>query len=296
MCCRPGLKAVYWGFDGHRHGGATRRRHAGPQVDPNTPAVEFDEVSLAFDDKVILDRVSFALPPAKMRIILGASGAGKSTILRLILGLLKPDGGRIRVFGEEVQDKKEADLMSIRANIRMVFQEARSSTRSPCGRMSATACSRRRRCRSARSTCGSRKCSATSGSANASACRQSCRAASAGASRSRGPHVQPEVLLYDEPTTGLDPITALTIDHEIIKLRDLEHVSSIIVTHQLRDAFFVATHAASGQGDDVQFTDVSDEHRDDTVFLMLKDGHIAFEGRADELRASDDEYLRSFLS
>jgi phospholipid/cholesterol/gamma-HCH transport system ATP-binding protein len=276
----------------------TTKRDEQPQVDPNTPAVEFDEVSLAFDDKVILDRVSFALPPAKMRIILGASGAGKSTILRLILGLLKPDSGRIRVFGEEVQDKTEADLMGIRANIGMVFQEGAlfdsftvrenvgyrlfEETKMPIRDVDA-------RVKEVLGYVGlgeyaERMPSELSGG-------QRRRVAIARALTSK-----PKIILYDEPTTGLDPITALTIDHEIVKLRDLEHVSSIIVTHQLRDAFFVATHAASGQGDNVQFTDVSHEHRDDTVFLMLKEGRIAFEGRADELRASDDEYLRSFLS
>jgi len=275
-----------------------KRDEAAPQVDPNTPAVEFEEVSLAFDDKVILDKVSFALPPAKMRIILGASGAGKSTILRLILGLLKPDGGRIRVFGEELQDKKEADLMAIRANIGMVFQEGAlfdsftvrenvgyrlfEETKMPISEVDA-------RVKEVLGYVGlgeyaERMPSELSGG-------QRRRVAIARALTSK-----PKIILYDEPTTGLDPITALTIDHEIVKLRDLEHVSSIIVTHQLRDAFFVATHAASGKGDDVQFQDVSKEHRDDTVFLMLKEGRIAFEGRADELRASDDEYLRSFLS
>jgi phospholipid/cholesterol/gamma-HCH transport system ATP-binding protein len=107
---------------------------------------------------------------------------------------------------------------------------------------------------------------------------------------------RPRILLYDEPTTGLDPITALTIDEEIIKLRDLEGVSSMIVTHQLRDAFFIATHEAVMRGDDVEFVPVSGGMAHRTEFLMLKEGRIAFEGTADELRASTDEYLKAFLS
>src|SRR6476660_1598562 len=87
------------------------------------PVIEFDQVSLAFDDKVILDQVSFTLGAGDMKIILGASGAGKSTILRLILGLLKPDGGQIVVDGQRVDDMREADLMAVRANLGMVFQE-----------------------------------------------------------------------------------------------------------------------------------------------------------------------------
>jgi phospholipid/cholesterol/gamma-HCH transport system ATP-binding protein len=107
---------------------------------------------------------------------------------------------------------------------------------------------------------------------------------------------RPRILLYDEPTTGLDPITALTIDAEIVKLRDLEHVSSIIVTHQLRDAFYVATHQAMSTNGRVQFGPAGPDQSARTVFLMLKNGKIAFEGPVDDLRHSTDEYLQAFLS
>ena len=107
---------------------------------------------------------------------------------------------------------------------------------------------------------------------------------------------RPRILLYDEPTTGLDPITALTIDDEIIKLRDLENVSSIIVTHQLRDAFHIATHEAVQRNGKLEFVKAEPAKLEETEFLMLKNGKIAFEGQAEELRHSEDEYLRAFLS
>ena len=107
---------------------------------------------------------------------------------------------------------------------------------------------------------------------------------------------RPKIVLYDEPTTGLDPITARTIDDEIIKLRDLEHVTSIIVTHQLRDAFHIATHRAVNGKGDVSFEKAPLEDQEDTEFLMLRDGEVAFEGPASELRNSTDPYLQSFLS
>src|SRR5439155_8825416 len=107
---------------------------------------------------------------------------------------------------------------------------------------------------------------------------------------------KPRTLLYDEPTTGLDPITALTIDDEIVKLRDLENVSSIVVTHQLRDAFYIATHQAERDQNGLRFTPAPPERAGLTEFVMLKDGRIAFEGAADELRSSDDEYLKAFRS
>ena len=107
---------------------------------------------------------------------------------------------------------------------------------------------------------------------------------------------KPRILLYDEPTTGLDPITALTVDEEIIKLRDLEGVSSILVTHQLRDAFFVAEHIAARKGADVAFERASGHKADEAEFLMLRDGRVVFEGNASELRTSKDEYIQKFLS
>jgi phospholipid/cholesterol/gamma-HCH transport system ATP-binding protein len=107
---------------------------------------------------------------------------------------------------------------------------------------------------------------------------------------------KPGILLYDEATTGLDPITAMTVDHEIIKLRDLEGVTSIVVTHQLRDAFFVATHEAVRQGRSIQIAPADAQKADEAEFIMLKDGVVAFEGNASELRGSTDPYIREFLS
>ena len=107
---------------------------------------------------------------------------------------------------------------------------------------------------------------------------------------------KPQILLYDEATTGLDPITATTVDDEIIKLRDLEGVSSLLVTHQLRDAFYVATHMAVRDGDAVRIVPAPPAKIDECEFIMLKDGLICFEGNADELRQSSDPYLKTFLS
>jgi phospholipid/cholesterol/gamma-HCH transport system ATP-binding protein len=109
---------------------------------------------------------------------------------------------------------------------------------------------------------------------------------------------KPAILLYDEATTGLDPITADTVDDEIIKLRDLENVSSIVVTHQMRDAFRVATHEAISEGDQVRIIPAHEQKCEEAEFIMLKDGVIAFEGHAGELRAAihNDPYLKAFLS
>jgi len=268
--------------------------------DTNGAAIVFENVSLAFDDKVILDEISFSLQPGHMKIVLGASGAGKSTILRLILGLLKPDAGKIWVNGTRVDELSEAELMPVRADLGMVFQESAlfdsltvrenvgyrlyEETRQPIDEVDK---------RVAEvlgfvglGEFGDRMPSELSGG-------QRRRVAIARAITSR-----PKIVLYDEPTTGLDPITAVTIDDEIIKLRDLEHVTSIVVTHQLRDAFHIATHrAVNGNGNgEVRFEKAPPDDQEDTEFLMLRDGAVAFEGPAAELRNSRDPYLQSFLS
>ena len=267
-------------------------------ADPNGPAIVFDRVDLAFDDNVVLDGVSFTLPHGEMRIVLGASGAGKSTILRLILGLLKPDAGAIFVGGRRVDQMKERDLMAVRAGLGMVFQEGAlfdsltvrenvgyklfEETSLPIPEVDA-------RVREVLGFVGLEEYSERMPSELSGGQRRRVAIARALAAR-------PRILLYDEPTTGLDPITALSIDAEIIKLRDLEHVSSMIVTHQLRDAFYIATHTGEQVGGQLRFRPDAPREMSRTEFIMLKDGKIVFEGPAAELRASTDEYLRAFLS
>lgn len=266
---------------------------------PGGPIIVFDDVSLAFDDKDILRNISFTLKTGHTKIFLGASGAGKSTILRLILGLLKPDGGSIFVNGERVDNMREDDLMKVRADLGMVFQEGALfdslTVRENVGYklfeesdMPLDQVNRR-----VEEVLGfvrlsefiDRRPSELSGG-------QRRRVAIA-----RAMTAKPRILLYDEPTTGLDPITSLTIDEEIIKLRDLEGVSSIVVTHQLRDAFFIAEHMATRNGD-VQFEKSPPKKADEAEFIMLKDGGISFEGNASELRdaAAKDPYIDAFLS
>jgi phospholipid/cholesterol/gamma-HCH transport system ATP-binding protein len=264
------------------------------------PIIVFDHVSLAFDDKVILREVSFTLLTGHTKIFLGASGAGKSTILRLALGLLTPDAGRIFVNGEEIDQMSEDQLMQVRADLGMVFQEGAlfdsltvrenvgyklyEELHWPIEKADA-------RVKEVLGFIGltefiDRMPSELSGG-------QRRRVAIA-----RAMAAKPRILLYDEPTTGLDPITSLTVDEEIIKLRDLEGVSSVLVTHQLRDAFFVAEHFASRNGGGLRFDRASDNKSDQAEFIMLKDGSILFEGNASELRdaATHDDYIRAFLS
>ncbi len=260
--------------------------------------IVFKNVSLAFDDTVVLRDVSFTLRKGHTKIILGASGAGKSISLKLILGLLKPDGGEVWVNGQRVDQMSELEMMKVRSDLGMVFQEGAlfdsltvgenvgyklyEESEMPLDEV-------RARVEEVLGFVGlsqfiDRKPSELSGG-------QRRRVAIA-----RAMTVKPGILLYDEPTTGLDPITADTIDEQIVKLRDLEEVTSILVTHQLRDAFFVATHEAKRKGEDVEFVLAAKEKLEEAEFMMLKDGVIIFEGTAHELRASTDPYIQAFLS
>jgi phospholipid/cholesterol/gamma-HCH transport system ATP-binding protein len=266
---------------------------------PGSPIVVFDRVSLAFDEKVILQSVSFTLIKGQTKIILGASGAGKSTILKLVVGLLKPDAGFIWVNGERVDGMREEELMRVRADLGMVFQEGAlfdsltvrenvgyklyEETDLPLEEVD-------RRVEEVLGFVGlaehiDKPPSALSGG-------QRRRVAIA-----RAMCAKPKILLYDEPTTGLDPITSVTIDAEIIKLRDLEGVSSILVTHQLRDAFYVAEHLAVRKNKHaIEFEPAPPEKLAQCEFIMLRDGLIIFEGDAQAIRTSTDPYLKSFLS
>jgi phospholipid/cholesterol/gamma-HCH transport system ATP-binding protein len=267
---------------------------------PDGPIVIFDKVSLAFDEKVVLREVSFTLITGHTKIFLGASGSGKSTILKLIVGLLKPDSGVIWVNGERVEQMNEVELMKVRDDLGMVFQEGAlfdsltvaenvgyklyEETDMPLAQV-------RARVEEVLGFIGladfiDRMPSELSGG-------QRRRVAIA-----RAMAFKPRILLYDEATTGLDPITADTVDDEIIKLRDLENVSSIVVTHQLRDAFRVATHEAVRKGDTVEIVPANADKAEEAEFIMLKDGLIAFEGHAAEIReaAKTDPYIKAFLS
>ena len=263
------------------------------------PVVVFDQVQLAFDDKVILRNISFTLISGHTKIILGASGSGKSTTLKIITGLLRADSGVVWVNGQRVDQLSEKEMMSVRGDLGMIFQEGALfdslTVRENVGyklyeESDMPLEEAHRRVEEVLGWVGlseyiDRMPSELSGG-------QRRRVAIA-----RAMAFKPRILLYDEATTGLDPITATTVDEEIMKLRDLEHVSSIVVTHQLRDAFYVATHMAVRKDDGtVDIVRATPEKEREAEFIMIRDGLIIFEGDADALRASTDPYIQTFLS
>ena len=232
-----------------------------------------------------------------MAILLGANGSGKTVLLKLILGLLRPDSGQTYLNGSRIDDLGEHDLLRIRADIGMLFQENALFDSLTGGE-----------------NVGVRLGDAGDISPDASRQRveevlafvglaefiDRMPATLSGGQRKRvaidrAMAHRPHLLLFDDPTTGLDPVLATTVDDEVVKLRDLEHTTAILVTHQIRDAFYIATHEAVRTGDRVQTVSADPTMADNAGFMVLHDHRIVFEGAAAALMTSADPYLRSFL-
>ena len=262
-----------------------------------SPAVIFEHVSFAFDDHVVLRDISFVVPAGSMRIMLGASGAGKSIILKLILGLFRPDAGRISVHGSRIDDMRERDLLRLRADIGMLFQESALFDSLTVGQnvgyrlyeeTDMPEADVRRRVEDVLGFVGLRDYVERLPSELSGGQRRRVAIARAMASK-------PSLLLLDDPTTGLDPIVATTIDDEVVKLRDLEHVTGIVVTHQIRDAFYVATHRAVRTDSSFNIVPVGDADHPPAEFMVLHEGRIRFEGTGADLLNARDEYLKEML-
>ncbi len=260
----------------------------------DAPAVVLEHVSFAFDDHVVLRDVSFTVPKGSMTILLGASGAGKSILLKLILGLLRPDAGAISVYGQRIDRMPEVDLLHLRSDIGMAFQENALFDSLTVGqnvgfrlhdaaRLSGT--DEDARVAEVLEFVGLGEYAERMPSELSGGQRRRVGIARAMASK-------PSLLLFDDPTTGLDPVIASNVDDEIVKLRDLEQVTAVLVTHQIRDAHYIATHEAVRAGGQIQIRDAAEER---ARFLVLNDGRIYAQGTLAELLASKDPYLKEFL-
>ena len=262
--------------------------------------IEFRGVHKSFGDEIVLNDVNFRIDRGETKIILGASGSGKSTILKLILGLIRPEAGKILVDGQDVTALRERDLVAVRRGIGMVFQE---------GALFDSL--------SVRENVGYRLYE--DGHADENLIEKAVRRElsfvgledaidkmpsqlSGGMKRrvgiARALLGSPPVVLYDEPTAGLDPVTKRTILDLMIRLRDLEGVTSIFVTHDLHAAAIMANeYAAAGEDGKVRFLPATDSARlAHNRYIMLQGGVICFEGDFRELMKSNDPYVKKFVS
>jgi phospholipid/cholesterol/gamma-HCH transport system ATP-binding protein len=261
-------------------------------------AIVFEDVELAFEDNQVLRGVSFRLPFGETKALFGVAGSGKSTVLKLALGLLQPDCGHITVLGNEVTRMRELDLFPMRERIGMVFQESALFDSLTVRENVAFRLIEEkgvyddetdRRVREALRFVELEHTLDLFPSELSGGMRR--RVAIA-----RAIITQPELLLYDSPTAGLDPVTSNTIVELIVKQRDVYKTSSLLVSHRLQDAFTMATHQFDPQTNQLralprgQYCDLP------MSFLILRDGKVIFDGDVRELARTKDEYIREYIS
>ena len=262
------------------------------------PAIEFRDVHLAFDDKKILDGLSFKVMKGETKLVLGGSGTGKSTTIKLVLGLLKPDAGRVLVDGEDITDYSEEEMVHVRKKIGMVFQEGalfdslsvydnvayRLHEQNVPEEEVEQEVLRMLRFVNLEQAVDKMPIELSGGMRR----RVGIARALVG---------DPKIIMFDEPTAGLDPPTARTICELAMKLRDLQDVSSIFVTHEMNNlAYLCSEYAVINDEGDVVF-----EREGERICLinskviMLRDGQVIFSGTDESLRASEDPYIQKFL-
>src|ERR1035441_3945576 len=268
-----------------------------PSENPAASVVSPSGYAIEFDENVVLDGVSFQLAHGETKALFGVAGSGKSTLLKLALGLLRPDSGRIFVLGEEVTRMSEQELFQLRRRVGIVFQESalfdslkvyeNVAFRLMEERISAEEVERRVREVLAfveLETTYDMFPSELSGGMRR-------RVAIA-----RAIITEPEVLLYDSPTGGLDPVTSNTIVELIVKQRDVYKTSALMVTHRLQDAFTMATHQFDKASNQMVVLPKGQRGDVPMSFLILPDAKVIFDGDAQQLATSRDEYIREYIS
>jgi len=261
-------------------------------------AVVFEDVELAFEENRVLRGISFRLPLGETKALFGVAGSGKSTILKLCLGLLKPDAGRITVLGNDVTQMQEEDLFDLRAKIGMVFQESALFDSLTVAENVAFRLMEEqgvydddidRRVREALRFVELEHTIEMFPSELSGGMRR--RVAIA-----RAIITKPELLLYDSPTGGLDPVTSNTIIELIVKQRDVYKTSSLLVSHRLQDAFTMATHEYDLKSNQMRSLPKGQYCNVPMSFLVLRDGKVIFDGDIHALAHSQDDYIREYIS
>jgi phospholipid/cholesterol/gamma-HCH transport system ATP-binding protein len=258
--------------------------------------VVFDDVSIGFNDQPVLDHISFQVKVGETRVLLGPAGVGKSVLLKLAIGLLRPDSGRIFLFGEDITTMNEDKLLTLRTRTGMVFQEGalfdsltiRDNVGYQLMEQHLPEDQVDLRAREALRFVELEHTSAMLPESLSGGMRRRVAIARAIVNK-------PELLLYDSPTGGLDPVTSHTINELIVKERDVYHSAALLVTHRLLDAFTMATNRydlaagkmiplPAGQTDPL------------TTFLVLHEGKVVFDGSTAELVHSKDPFIRDFIA
>jgi phospholipid/cholesterol/gamma-HCH transport system ATP-binding protein len=281
-------------------GGSAQPGPAIPSQQPSAtaspaPIVEFNNVSIAFGGPPVLQNVTFSVGPAETRILLGPAGVGKSVLLKLTNGLLSPDEGSILLFGQDISQMSEEQLFPLRIRTGMVFQEGalfdsltvRDNVAYQLIQENVADDLIDSRVHEALHFVElDQTFSLFPGSLSGGMRRRVAIA--------RALIHQPDLVLYDSPTGGLDPVTSTTIIELVMKERDVYRKPSILVTHRLQDAFALCTHRFdSGLG---HMVPLPQGHADpNTTFLMLEEGRLIFDGSLHEIIHTDNKFVREFL-
>jgi phospholipid/cholesterol/gamma-HCH transport system ATP-binding protein len=264
--------------------------------DSADPVVVFEDVSITFDIKPVLQNISFTVHRGETRIILGPAGGGKSVLMKLVNGLIRPDSGTIRVFGEDVTRMSETDLFKLRGRIGMVFQE---SALFDSLSVEDNVAYRLHEDRVPEEEAHNRVIEALRFVELEQTIAKFPSELSGGMRRrvsiARAIIANPDLILYDSPTGGLDPITSTTIVELLIKQRDVTHTTALVITHRLQDAFLLARNRFNRQTGKIE--PIPNGGIDDsTKFLVLNEGKIVFDGTTHELVHSTDPWLKEYLS
>jgi phospholipid/cholesterol/gamma-HCH transport system ATP-binding protein len=264
--------------------------------DSADPVVVFEDVTITFDVKPVLQNISFTVYHGETRIILGPAGGGKSVLMKLANGLIHPDSGTIRVFGEDITRMPETDLFKLRARIGMVFQESALfdslSVEDNVGY-------RLHEDRVPEEEAHGRVVEALQFVELENTIEKFPSELSGGMRRrvsiARAIIAKPDLILYDSPTGGLDPITSTTIIDLVIKQRDVSHTTSLLITHRLQDAFLLARNRFNQQTGKIEPIP-NDGIDNSTKFLVLNEGRVVFDGNTHELVHTNDPWLKEYLS
>jgi len=268
-----------------------------PSPDTIHRTIIFEDVSIAFESNPVLDGVSFELQRGETKILFGVSGSGKSTLLKLCLGLIKPDTGRIYVLGHDITEMTEEQLFELRAQIGIVFQESalfdslnvRENVAFRLLEEQIPAEEIEARVREALRFVELEHTLDMLPSELSGGMRRRVGIA-------RAIITQPEVLLYDSPTAGLDPITSTTIDELVMKQRDVYKTSALMVTHRLQDGFMLASHYYDTESNHLKPLNGNPRGDVHTSFMVLREGKVIFNGTAWDLAHTEDPYLREYIA
>jgi phospholipid/cholesterol/gamma-HCH transport system ATP-binding protein len=264
-------------------------------VDPRQPVLSFRNVSLSFDRNKVLDDISFEICAAETCVLLGPAGSGKSVLMKLAEGLIKPDSGSICIFGQEITSMSERDLFALRRRIGMVFQESalfdsmtvEDNVAYRLNEEGVDPAEAHRRVEESLNF-------VLLGNAISKFPAELSGGMRRRVSIARAIITNPDLILYDSPTGGLDPITSTAIVELVAKQRDINHTTSLMITHRLQDAFTLATHHFDEKAE--KMLPIPNGGVDEnTSFLVLNEGKIVFQGSTLELTHSDDPWIKSYL-